>query len=77
MKIFNSLNIPRMYKNSAIAIGNFDGVHKGHQKVFKETRKLAKVGFRKHCQKRHTKNTTPVINMLQKEGPEKWSFDAF
>ena len=42
MKIFNSSNIPKNYKRSALAIGNFDGVHKGHQKVFKETRKLAR-----------------------------------
>jgi len=42
MKIFNSINIPKNYKISALAIGNFDGVHKGHQKVFKETKKFAK-----------------------------------
>ena len=42
MKIFNNIEIPTNYKNSALAIGNFDGVHKGHQKVFKETRKFAK-----------------------------------
>ena len=42
MKIFNSINIPKNYKVSALAIGNFDGVHKGHQKVFSETRKIAK-----------------------------------
>ena len=41
MKIFENSNIPNKYKNSAIAIGNFDGVHKGHQKVFKETKKFA------------------------------------
>ena len=41
MKIFNSSNIPKNYKVSALAIGNFDGVHKGHQKVFKETKKFA------------------------------------
>ena len=41
MKIFNSPNILKKYKNSAIAIGNFDGVHKGHQKVFKETKSFA------------------------------------
>ena len=42
MKIFNNTNIPKNYKASALAIGNFDGVHKGHQKVFKETKKFAK-----------------------------------
>ena len=41
MKTFNSVNISKKYKNSAIAIGNFDGVHKGHQKVFQETKKFA------------------------------------
>ena len=42
MKIFNNINITKNYKVSALAIGNFDGVHKGHQKVFSETRKIAK-----------------------------------
>ena len=41
MKIFNSTFVPKNYKASALAIGNFDGVHQGHQKVFKETRKFA------------------------------------
>ena len=43
MKIFNNINIPKNYKISALAIGNFDGVHKGHQKVFKETKKFSKI----------------------------------
>ena len=42
MKIFQNTSIPNNYKNSAIAIGNFDGVHLGHQKVFYETIKFAK-----------------------------------
>ena len=42
MKIFNSPIISKKYKGSAIAIGNFDGVHKGHQKVFVKARKFAK-----------------------------------
>ena len=41
MKIFDSTTIPRKYKRSAIAIGNFDGVHKGHQKVFQRTKKFS------------------------------------
>ena len=42
MKIFNSPIITKKYKGSAIAIGNFDGVHKGHQKVFMQAKKFAK-----------------------------------
>ena len=42
MKIFSNTNIPKNYKRSALAIGNFDGIHKGHQKVFKKTIKFAK-----------------------------------
>ena len=42
MKIFNSSTISKKYKGSAIAIGNFDGVHRGHQKVFKQAKKFAK-----------------------------------
>ena len=42
MKIFNSAIITKKYKRSAIAIGNFDGVHKRHQKVFSQAKKFAK-----------------------------------
>ena len=42
MKIFNNFNISKKYKRSSLAIGNFDGVHKGHQKVFKYTKSKAK-----------------------------------
>lgn len=41
MKIFKNTTIPKKYKGSAIAIGNFDGVHKGHQIVFKQANKYA------------------------------------
>jgi len=42
MKIFNNLNISKNYKKSSLAIGNFDGLHKGHQKVFRYAKKFAK-----------------------------------
>ena len=42
MEIFKNTIIPKRYKSSAIAIGNFDGVHKGHQKVFKQAKKYSK-----------------------------------
>ena len=42
MKIFNSTNISKKYARSSLAIGNFDGSHKGHQKVFRYAKKHAK-----------------------------------
>jgi len=39
MKIFNNFVISKTYKKSSLAVGNFDGVHKGHQKVFKYAKK--------------------------------------
>ena len=45
MKIFNELKITKKYYNSAIAIGNFDGVHRGHKKVFFKTRKFARKNY--------------------------------
>jgi len=41
MKIFNNLKITKKYKASSLAIGNFDGAHKGHQKVFAHAKKYA------------------------------------
>ena len=42
MKIFKGFNIPNNYSNSIILIGNFDGVHLGHQKLFKKAREYKK-----------------------------------
>ena len=42
MKIFNKFLIPKTYKRSSLAIGNFDGIHKGHQRVFKNASEFAK-----------------------------------
>ena len=39
IKIFNNFDITRNFKNSLILIGNFDGLHSGHQKLFKEAQK--------------------------------------
>ena len=42
MKIYNNANLNSKHYKSVIAIGNFDGIHLGHQKVLNEARKKAK-----------------------------------
>ena len=42
MKIYNNLTINRKHQNSVVAIGNFDGIHLGHQKVLNRARQKAK-----------------------------------
>ena len=42
MKIYNHANLNRKHLNGVIAIGNFDGLHLGHQKVINEARQKAK-----------------------------------
>lgn len=42
MRIFDfSAPIPEEFKNCVIAIGNFDGLHRGHQALLEITRKIA------------------------------------
>ena len=36
-KLYNGFNIKPQHKNSILLIGNFDGVHLGHQKLFSLT----------------------------------------
>ena len=42
MKIYNNPNLNKKHFNSVIAIGNFDGLHLGHQKVINEAKIVAK-----------------------------------
>ena len=39
LKIFDNFNIPNKFKKSIILIGNFDGLHSGHQKLFELAKK--------------------------------------
>ena len=42
MKIYKNLNIRKIHKNAVVAIGNFDGLHLGHQKVLNQARLKSK-----------------------------------
>jgi riboflavin kinase/FMN adenylyltransferase len=42
MKIYRSAQLSKKHYGGVIAIGNFDGVHLGHQKVINEAKKKAK-----------------------------------
>lgn len=68
MKIIEDVeNIVEPIKNAVVAIGNFDGVHKGHQALFREAIKKAKeidgtsvaVTFAPHPLKVLNKNNPP------------------
>ncbi len=42
MKIYNNANLSPKHLNGVIAIGNFDGLHIGHQKVIREAKQKAR-----------------------------------
>ena len=42
VKLYNNFKIKNFHKNSIILIGNFDGLHNGHQKLFNIARSYKK-----------------------------------
>ena len=42
MKIYNNVKLNKSHFNGVIAIGNFDGLHLGHQKVINQAKEKAK-----------------------------------
>ena len=42
IKIYKNFKINMNHKSSVILIGNFDGLHSGHQKLFKQAQKFKK-----------------------------------
>ena len=42
LKIYKDLNLSKIHKKSILLIGNFDGLHLGHQKLFKLAEKYSK-----------------------------------
>ena len=41
MKVYRTFTIPKKFNNSVIAIGNFDGLHLGHQEVINVAKKIS------------------------------------
>ena len=60
MKLYSSFNIKKKHKNSIILIGNFDGIHLGHQKLFK----LAKMYKKKYSFKIGVLTFEPMPKMF-------------
>ncbi len=60
VKLYKNFNIKKNHKNSLILIGNFDGVHLGHQKLFK----LAKLYKKKYNIKIGVVNFDPMPKMF-------------
>jgi|TARA_B100001057_G_scaffold232936_1_gene233130 riboflavin kinase/FMN adenylyltransferase len=60
VKLYNSFNIKKSHKKSIILIGNFDGLHLGHQKLFKLANKFKK----KHRLKIGVINFDPMPKMF-------------
>ncbi len=47
IKVYNDFNLENRHKNSILLIGNFDGLHLGHQKLFNLAKKYKKKFFLK------------------------------
>lgn len=74
MKVFNSLDEIKDIDETVVALGNFDGVHKGHQQIIERTVKSAQAaGLRSavFTFSNHTstllENVPPVKNILYAE----------
>ena len=59
-KFYNNLNIQSQHKSSIVLIGNFDGLHLGHQKLFR----LAKIFKKKYSLKIGVLTFEPMPKMF-------------
>ena len=60
VELYKNFNVKKKHKGSIILIGNFDGIHLGHQKLFR----LAKSYKKKHNLKIGVINFDPMPKMF-------------
>ena len=70
MKVYRTFTIPKKFNNSVIAIGNFDGLHLGHQEVINVAKKMEEKGKLEKAKKRYQKAQKFLIKS-NKEKPNK------
>ena len=86
IKFYNNFKISNIYKNSILLVGNFDGLHLGHQKLFKLAKKykkkfnlkigvitfepMPKMYFNKKLTNFRISNTLQKIKILEKLGSD-------
>ena len=63
IKIYDNYNISKNHENSIMLVGNFDGLHLGHQKLFK----MAKLFKKKHKLKIGVLTFEPMPKMFFKK----------
>jgi len=82
VKLYKNFNIDKKYKRSIVLIGNFDGIHLGHQKLFKLAQSykkkynlkigvinfdpMPKMFFNKSLKNFRLSNISQKINLLKK-----------
>jgi riboflavin kinase / FMN adenylyltransferase len=82
VKLYKNFNVEKKHKRSIILIGNFDGVHLGHQKLFKQAQSyknkynmkigvinfdpMPKMFFNKSLNNFRLSSTSQKINLLNK-----------
>ena len=62
VKHYTSFNIKKLHRGSIILIGNFDGLHLGHQKLFELAQSYKKKGIQDV-----SKDYEAIVNFIQSD----------
>ena len=62
VKHYKNFNIKKIHRGSIILIGNFDGLHLGHQKLFQLAQSFKKKGIQEV-----SKEYEAIVNFIQSD----------